>query len=513
MLRFSIRFAAAVMRWITRAVVAVLVLLALAWGILHWVIVPRIDALRPRLESMASRAVSAPVTIGALRAESNALVPSVTLLDVQVHDPTGRAGLRVPRVLAAFSVLSLISGGLQQLVIEQPELELRRTAQGRLLVAGIDLSGDAAADAGAADWFFSQSEFVVRGGRVTWIDEQRAAPPVSLHDVQLVLRNGRRQHLLRIDATPQDDWGERFTLVGQFHQPLLSRHAGQWRDWDGQAYASLPRVDVSRLGQYADLKTGWNVDLHAGEGALRAWAVVQRGALVNVTTDVALGAVSVRFGPDLEPLAFDSVGGRLGWRSQAGGMSFDTRGLRFVDADGLAWPGGNLTFSFNDGAGAHTAGGELRGDTLDLAALAKISSRLPLPLVVRQELQAHPVQGRVENIAAHWSGPLDAPRDWRLQARLSALSIGASAAAPHADGTPAMGVPGIEGAALDLEAGSAGGQATLNMHDGALNFPGVFEEPRVPIAALSMQARWRVQGERIDVDVEQLTLDNADAAG
>ncbi|MDR1969435.1 MAG: TIGR02099 family protein, partial [Burkholderiaceae bacterium] len=40
-----------------------------------------------------------------------------------------------------------------------------------------------------------------------------------------------------------------------------------------------------------------------------------------------------------------------------------------------------------------------------------------------------------------------------------------------------------------------------------------FEEPRVPIAALSMQARWRVQGERIDVDVEQLTLDNADAAG
>jgi uncharacterized protein (TIGR02099 family) len=503
LVQLSIRLAATLMRWAVRAVVAALLLLALAWAALHWFIVPRIDEWRPRLERLASEAIAAPVRIGAIQAQSNALLPTVALLDVQVHDPAGHAGLRVPRVLATFSVLSLATGELEQLVVDQPELEVRRTAQGRLLVAGIDLSGDSAGDTGAADWFFSQREFLVRGGRVTWVDEQRAAPPVGLHDVQLVVRNGRRRHQIRLDATPQDGWGERFTAIGQFRQPVLSLHPGQWQAWDGQVYASLPHVDVSQLRQYADLKSEWGVDLHAGQGALRAWVDVRRGAVAGVTTDLALGAVSVRFGPELEPLAFGSVSGRLGWRNQPGAMDFDTRGLQFVDADGLAWPGGNFALNYRNGQGGQAAGGELRGDTLDLAALAKIASRLPLPPAVHQRLKAHPVQGLVESITAGWDGPLEAPRDWRLRTRLGALSVGAAA----------EGVPGIEGASLELEATGAGGQARLGIRDGALEFPGVFEEPRIPLAELTLQARWRLAGERIEVDVDELKLRNQDATG
>ena len=497
------------MRWVVRAVAAVLLLLALAWAVLHWVIVPRIDQWRPWLQDQASKAINAPVTIGAIRAESNALVPSVALSDVQVHDPAGHVGLRVPRVLAAFSVLSLSRGGLEQLVIDQPELEVRRTAQGRLLVPGMDLSGDA----GVADWFFSQRELLVRGGRVTWIDEQRAAPPVALHDVEMVVRGSRRNHQISLEATPQDGWGERFTFIGQFRQPVLSLHAGQWRQWDGQIYASLPQVDVSRLRQYVDLDAAWGVDLRQGQGALRAWADVRQGALDGVTADLALGAVTARLGAGLQPLAFDSVSGRIAWRNQAGRMNFDTHDLHFVDADGLVWSGGNLAFNYSDGHGGQAAGGGLSGDTLDLAALAKIASRLPLPAMVRDQLQAHPVQGRVESITAHWDGPLEAPRDWSLKARLSALSVGASPAPPRADGQPAADVPGIEGATLDLQATGAGGQATLGIRDGALAFPGVFEEPRIPLDDLSMQARWRVQGQRIEVDVDELMLRNQDATG
>jgi uncharacterized protein (TIGR02099 family) len=504
------RLAATLMRWITRAVAVLLLLLALAWAVLHWVIVPRIDGWRPRLEKLASDALATPVTIGTIQAQSNGLAPVVALLDVRVHGPGGHAGLRVPRVLASFSVLSLARGGLEQLVIDQPDLEVRRTAQGRLLAAGLDVSGDAAGDAGAADWFFSQREFLVRGGRITWIDEQRAAPPVSLRDVQLVVRGGHRRHQIRLDATPPDEWGERLTVIGQFRQPVLSLHAGQWREWDGEVYASLPRADVSQLRRYVDLKTQWGVDLRAGQGALRAWADVERGAVASVTADLALGAVSARFGPELEPLAFGGVSGRLGWRNRAGVIDFDTRGLQFVDADGLAWPGGNFAFTWRDGP---EGGGELRGDTLDLAALAKIARRLPLPPEVHERLQAHPVQGQVDRLDARWDGPPDAPRGWRVKARLSALAVGASPALPRDDGKPSEGTPGIEGATLDLDATQAGGQATLDIRDGALEFPGVFEEPRLALAELSLRARWRVQGERIELDVDELKLRNADTTG
>lgn len=505
----SIRFAATLMRWTLRALAGLLMVLVLAGIVLHWFIVPRADEFRPRLESWASRALAAPVSIGALRAESNGLVPTLSLHDVQVHDPAGRPGLRVPRALVALSVLSLATGGLEQLVIDEPELEVRRTADGRLLVAGIDLSGDAAGDTGVADWFFSQPEFLVRGGRVDWIDERRGAAPVALHDVQLVVRNGRRRHQLRLDATPPAGWGRRFTLIGQFRQPVFARHAGHWREWDGQLFADLPWVDVSRLREHVDLKSDWDIDLHAGQGALRGWAEVRKGGLVGATADLALDQVAARFGSELAPLAFGAVSGRLGWRHLAGAMQLDTRNLQFVDADGLVWPGGNFTLNYRDGEG----GGELRGDRLDLAALAKIASRLPLPPRLHEHLRAHPVKGRVESIMARWDGALDAPRDWRVQARLAGLSVGARPAPPRRDGSPVEGIPGIEGAALEFEAMPGGGHASLTIKDGALEFPGVFEEPRIPLAQLSAQARWRVQGEHIELDVDELKLQNPDATG
>ena len=498
------------MRWTVRIVLTVLMLMVLAWGALHWIIVPRIDDWRPRLERWASQAVGAPVTIAALRAESNALVPTVSLHEVRVQDPSGRTGLLVPRVLATFSVLSLATGGLEQLVIEQPELELRRTAAGRLLVGGLDLSGDAGGS-GAADWFFSQEEFLVRGGRVVWVDEQRGAPPVDLHDVQLILRNGRWRHQMRLDATPQAGWGERFTLIGQFRQPVLSRHAGRWRDWEGALFASLPDIDVSRLREYVDLKTDWGVDLRAGAGALRAWVDLREGVVTAATVDLALNAVAATFGPDLAPLDLRLVTGRLGWRNQPGVMDFSAHDLHVVDADGLAWDGGNLALNYRDGQGGQPAGGELRGERFELALLARIASRLPLAPALRRQLDGRTLRGQVERVAARWSGPLEAPRDWRVQARLSALALGAQAAPPDARGEPVAGVPGIEGATLELEAGPTGGRATLAIREGALEFPGVFEEPRIPLAELDTQARWRVQGERIEVDVDELKLRNADA--
>jgi uncharacterized protein (TIGR02099 family) len=513
LLQSSLRLAALAMRWIVRIVVAMLLLLLLGWAVLHWVILPRVDEFRPRLVEWASGTLGAPVSIGRLHAESNGLVPSVSLHDVQVHDPTGRAGLRVRRVLASFSVLSLAGGGLEQLVIDQPELEMRRTAQGRLLLGGIDLSGDELGDTRAADWFFSQTEFLVREGRVTWIDDKRQAAPVGLHEVQLVVRNGRRRHQIRLDATPEASWGERFTVIGQFRQPVFSRHPGYWREWDGQAYAEFRRVDVSQLRQYIDLKADWGVDLLDGHGALRLWAGVRKGLPVEATADLAVGRVEARFGPDLAPLAFASVTGRLAWRDQGSGSEFDTRDLHFVDADGLVWPGGNFTLNYRDGQGGGPVGGELRGDQLDLAALAKIASRLPLPPKLHEQLKAHPVQGLVERISARWDGPLDAPRDWQVGARLSRLAIGALAAPARADGTPVEGVPGLSGATLDLQAGRAGGRANLSLREGALEFPGVFEEPRIPLAELDLRANWQLQGEHITVNLDELKLSNADLAG
>src|SRR5262245_43606545 len=127
-------------RWSTRALRLLVGLLLLAWSlllaawlILHWGILPHIDEWRPRIESLASRSLGAPVTIGTIQVRSGGWIPAAELHDVVLKDRNGREALRLPRIAAALSVPSLLALQLrfEQLLIEGAELVVRRDAQGR----------------------------------------------------------------------------------------------------------------------------------------------------------------------------------------------------------------------------------------------------------------------------------------------------------------------------------------------------------------------------------------------
>lgn len=190
------------MRWAVRIVGALLLLSVLAWSALHWFIVPRIDAFRPRLQALATQALGTPVTLGELTVEANGLVPQVAVHDLRVPGAGGQGGLQVPRALVVFSVASLLRGGVEQLVIDDADVALARDAQGRWRLGGLDLSAPSAGDMRAADWLFAQEELVLRNARLTWADAQQGAPPVAFERIDAVLRNGLRRHQWRVDATP-----------------------------------------------------------------------------------------------------------------------------------------------------------------------------------------------------------------------------------------------------------------------------------------------------------------------
>ncbi len=142
-----------------------------------------------------------------------------------------------------------------------------------------------------ADWFFKQREFAIRHGRIRWVDDLRQAPPLELSELDLVLRNGLRQHSVRLDATPPPAWGGRFSLQGQFNQSLLKR-AGELQFWTGQLYADLPRTDLRELRRHVGLP----FELSEGDGALRAWIDIKNGSPLSATVDMGLRAVKLRLG-------------------------------------------------------------------------------------------------------------------------------------------------------------------------------------------------------------------------
>ncbi|WP_269758748.1 YhdP family protein, partial [Variovorax sp. E3] len=86
---------------------------------------------------------------------------------------------------------------------------------------------------------------------------------------------------------------------------------------------------------------------------------------------------------------------------------------------------------------------------------------------------------------------------------------GATAAPPKVH----AGTPGLSGATVDFEATQTGGTATLAIAQGTLEFPGVFEEPVIPIDRLSTQLQWKLDNGNAQLQISRLRFANVDAEG
>jgi uncharacterized protein (TIGR02099 family) len=497
-----LRAFASVARWAFWILATAWITLGLVWGGLHFLIVPRIDELRPWLEQQATQRMGIAVRIGDIVARSNGLIPSIELRDVQLLDADQHVALRLPSVLAALSPRSALQLGFEQLYIDSPELSVHRTADGRIWIAGFALPDSTTQTSGAAEWVFAQPELVVRHGKLTWTDDLRGVPALELGDVDVVIRNKRRQHAIRLDADPPTGWGTRLSVMGKFQQTLFSRSHGDWRSWTGQLFAEAPQVDLALLRSYVDL----GVDLREGTGSLRAWFDVERATIKGVTADLALEAVTVKVSPELDALELERLTGRLGARWLDGGYELATEALAFDTRDGLHWPGGNVQLSLYEAQPKAAAHGTLSADRLDLAALAEIANRLPLDAALREQLQHLAPKGLVEKLQYSWQGEFIQPQSFAAAGRVQQLAL---AAQPRKE----IGIPGLRGATVDFEMTQAAGKATLTLQDGSLEFPGIFEKPVVEFADLTGVVQWKLDGSHITVEAGKLRFANTDAQG
>lgn len=492
--RWPLRLCWHSLRWAVLVLALLWALGVMAWAVLHWAILPHANDWRPWLEKEASKALGVELRIGRITVESGGWMPRMELGDVQVLDAAGRPALRLPRVAAVLSAQSLLAlePRFSQLLVDAPELTIRRDAQGRIFIAGLGLDEAEKTDAGTTeagmDWLFSQPELAIVNGRVRWVDEKRAdARPLELSELNFIMRNGLRRHSLRLDATPPPDWGRRFTLRGQFTQSLLKR-PGEFQHWSGQAYAELPRADLSQLKRHVDLP----FQLSEGDGAVRAWADIKDGSPTAATLDLALRSVRLKLLDSAQELDLDHIEGRLDLARAKDRLSLQARQLGFVsrDTDGsvVAWPRSDWGVVLQLGKADEVLGGELNAQRLDFALMAQIGQRLPLGERAHKLLTELEPRGVLTALSGQWQGTLDAPRTYRVKAQIDGLAIAARPA--EQDGH--IGRPGLRGASVELDASERGGSAKLAVHDGEVELPGLFEDPHLPITRLSTQMLWQL---------------------
>jgi uncharacterized protein (TIGR02099 family) len=512
-----------VVRVFLRVLVGLWLCLVLAWAALHAFILPRVAENQTWLQQQASRALGVRVQVGALQVAGSWWLPWLQLHEVGLFDAQGREALHLSHVTLAFSPVSLLRGGFEQVVIDQPDLDIRRDAQGRVWVAGLPLHNESQ-DTDAADWFFSQNQFLIRQGSLRWQDDylqgarlranslqgdavqEAQAAVLVLSDVNVTVLNGWRQHDLRLDATPPVHVGARLSVRGQFEQPLLAR-AGDWQQWRGQMYADFPTVDISHLRQWIPLERG--VSLQTGIGTLRAWVDVEHGRPIALTADVSLESVNVKLGADLQALQLKNMQGRVGasWLSSA--YEINSQDLSFETLQGERWPGGDIRVSWQ-GDDART--GTFHADRMDLKALSQVAQRLPLPDDVHEALLALQPQGQANKLQIHWQRPLGAdttPSVYSAKGQLVQFSLQHN---PQAQ-TFWSHWPGVENLNLDFEITQQGGKAKLSMQNGSLTLPMGLEDKSIMLTQANALGSWVKNDKGLQVQINQASLSNDDLSG
>ncbi len=506
-----------VMKRVLWVLVCAWVLLVLVWGSLHIFIVPRIDDYRPYLQRQASYSLGLRVEIANVSVLGGWWTPQLRIQDIRLFDAQGREALRLPQVDVAVSARSLLRGKFEQLVIDQPELDIRRDAQGHIWVAGLDTAQSS--DGAGADWFFSQPEFLIRDGVLHWRDEMRDSPELTLSHVNVVMQNSMHQHLMRVDVTPPVGLGQRLSVQGKFSQNPLQR-SGDLRLWSGELYADAPDIDISSLRQWLRFDRG--IAIYEGKGGVRVWTDWVQGRLTGVTADMALDAVDARLGDSLKPLVLRHVSGRIGAKWLEGENEISSQDLVFDTQEGERWPGGVLRLNWQ---GDDFRAGNLTADHLDLDALAQISQRLPLPEDMHTILKLAQPRGQVNQLSASWMRPITQPSTQPGEAELSYKVKGAvsnlqwlqSAHAPE----PFQRLPGVSGADIEFDLSQQGGKAQIAIKQGGVTLPEGLEEAKIPISQAAANISWQIkpadkksaatQEPEISVQFKQGRATNADA--
>jgi uncharacterized protein (TIGR02099 family) len=461
---------------------------AAALLVLRYGLLPQIERYRPEIVARVAATVGQPVKIGRIEAEWLGLRPQINLSDVRIYDAEGREALVLPSVENILSWRWLAHGTLHlhALRIDGPRLTIRRDSAGAFYVAGIKLQPSE--EAGFSDWLLGQEEIEVRNAEIEWLDEQRAAAPLTLSALNLRLKNDGQHHSLGLAGRLPEALGTTLELRAE----LAGRSLAQVAGWSGQAYAELGYTDLAAWRPWFD----YPFELRDGQGAVRFWTKIEGGELREATADVALAGVTAKLGAELPPLALGSLSGRLQARLFPDGYQLTARKLALAPKGGAALAPVDFQLAWKAESGVVSA------NTLELAPLAHFAEALPLPADVRRlALELQP-RGQLGDVRFEWQGAFAAPAQYRARARFFDLGI-----------KPRETLPGFARLAGSVEATEAGGRLYLQSRNAQLELPRVFPEPRLAFETLNGQLDWKRAGGLLSVQVASLTFANADLSG
>lgn len=483
-------------------------------GLRYWLL-PNIGRYSDVIEKAASEAIGERVTIGSVRAGWDGLRPEINLADVRIHDSDGRLALSLPVIEAVVGWSSLFYGAVrfESLMLDRPDLEVRRDGNGHLHIAGMQLRSDPAGR-GFSDWLLAQREVLIRDGRISWDDQQRKAPRLELAGVNLLVRNLGDLHRFALRAVTARELASALDIRGELRGASLA----QLQDWGGRLYAELEYTDLAAWRRWFD----YPLEVRSGQGGVRLWLDFAERRINDATADVALAGVAARIAPDLPLLELDYLRGRLGGKQERveearpldifpsepkpklyrSSTQVFGRGVALRTKGGVALAPADFSLRVEDAREGKGAAGEFTANALDLQPLAQIAEFLPFPAAFRKRLVDTDPRGQVFDLKYTWSGTPEQPEQLTLHSRFDGLGARANA-----------GLPGFGNLSGVADATEKGGTLVLAAKKVTLELSDIVVERRPVLDTLSGQIGWRRSGDKLELSFNQIALANDDAAG
>jgi uncharacterized protein (TIGR02099 family) len=461
----------------------------------YWLL-PKAESYREDIVAAISRSIGLPVKIGALSTDWQGLRPRLSITDVRVYDSSGREALVLPAVENVVAWRSLFAGELRlhSFRIDGPKLAVRRDADGNITVGGIALSAGKG-DGRLGDWILAQSQIIVRGAEIDWLDEARKAPPLKLTALNFRLDNDGDEHSAGISAHPPAALGPGIELRARLEGGSLR----QIEKWSGRIYAELGNTNLAGWRAWVD----YPINLRSGDGALRIWATLAGGRLSQATADVVLSNVQVQLGRELPLLAISAVRGRVYGRETARGYDFGVRGLSLVSPGAPPMNGTSFQASWEPASDTTLVPhGSMSANLVELGPLAHLAEYLPFPADLRALLAELAPQGNLLDARFVWNGVLPDRATFTAKTRFAGLTMNAW-----------RSIPGFANLSGSVEADEKKGTLYLASRKSELDLPKVFPEPRIALDALGGEVGWDRTADGVAVKLANLSFANDDLAG
>ncbi|MDP8567253.1 YhdP family protein [Methylophilus aquaticus] len=480
-------------RWLVMLLLVIVVAFTCVIGALQFYVFPHINDYKNRIAQALTQSLQQKVSIAHIAVRWRGITPQITLGDIVLYDQQLRPALKLAKVASrlSWSSVMLLSPTLVSLRIDGPKLVVRRTATGEIFLAGISMSGQG--NPAFGNWLLAQRRIKISHATVTWVDELRQAPPLTLSDLNIemltpVWQRLLGRHQIHLDSLLSHGTRERIFLEAT----VVGHDVANLPSWHGETSVRIPETDLAVWQPWLDIP----VNLHRGQGKLIATLAFEANHIKRVAAELDLKQLSLSPPQHKQTFQATSLRGEVRWqRTEQGSVVH----LKHLSAD--LEPGLKL----EDTTGELTLGKDSQQGTLAIKKLAlqnspALAEWLPADSPIKTHLQNIAPTGTANQIKLHWLRTKNTLQNYDLEASLSAISTEAYEQ-----------IPGLKNWSGELSAHPNQGSLHLDTRQASIDTAGLLRWP-LPIDRLEGTIRWDNNGKKTLITTSDLKFDNAHLA-